>query len=1806
MTPLQRINEAKTTVNDTLKLLSEAQTAGWRYQSSGEATAKPEWTDERVIGSVRAAMKAIDVLCEESGSDRLKLEKTRNGLLNRMLGLGLHRQILTIVLQTRSGLLEACGVAWTPVKKSTNQSHRDHLGEWLQVLSIPSPVTGDAAAIIHANLMMSWIAWLASVQGPGDLQLLLPMLDSVVRPHSDVLPFDVHVDPSVSSQYCSNLYARVLKLEEAKLAPSSRIWLHFRFHLASLALSPKSVVTPAVLWNHATRSLSRFATDKETWRQATEIIETVLQDLQPRVIQEWVFQGKEWLDFVDYWMNLGRKLEDLSIVEKASSFLPGSVESLASELDGLAIAPRFESQLATNAVRLALSPPDADALVREDLALQSRLCAAIGQGAEVDLVKLVTAWDRLRRKMLPAMRQGVKYAKEWLDGWTINCQDILGSSRFPDLATIVIDTLLHFVRIDIQPGDFDSHDLASKKLSFAIAIRDAFPVDHVDSAEWSRCISAAFYNTGVALWRANLAVPAIPFVRSSCLYGREALDRPRDTSSEHWQALEEQLTKRWELLAACYLKAGEKLEALRAYLACLTALPSKALQQARTDISSQTPSSALRPFATVLLRMGSLLQSEALLFSQQAHLFDLDPLLAACVEEMARHVETAQHRPEVADLLANIWRHVLAVYDAETYPVRRLRVLSRATELAVNTGRDASDYIEDATELAERTELANDEQIGQHRAEYALHIKISRAVQAFYDQGDFATLARGVVDQLASMLVPTASPAIPRPDRNKGVSRTRAKPEAVLVRLDLDDRKHLCDRVSYLVSLLSIGGSSTDIIKCMHLLHKLQRITPALADASVTSSRLALEYLKLGKADQALRIFNQVPRSELDDPQRIEIDLAHSRTMVHLGNREKGVEMYRGCLKLSESLDEPKQASSTAKIHQHATKLHHAASAYLVAAEVHLSEDDATSGLACISKCFRLLNRAADSLARLAYKQEAKSDPFDLDAAPADAASRRIRSRLPELSSRVTASVLEVTLLLSRAMLDRGSAKDAECFIGQAKDLAAAVGSRRWLARAEYSAALLSKATGQYNEALEAVERAVDCLSDTLDKAIVDCQSIRHAIQMRRGDPEAKDTLSTVEEIMQRLEGELADVEDLSSSRLSHASPRRPQTKHAMDEVHLDILREQVRACRNQDTEVDIVELEQRVQGASGSVQLLAMQRHLSGSISLAKTMQMFRDDLFLNSLMDSMISLPVGCASRHDASVLASRHELLETLQQSRLAFRQYLNVQANSGSVDDVRFASVASAMLRAYNAYVGKDSKSNTAGTAALLDRACGITLSRELLDSLVNRDRDAKEDLLVWPSLAESTTCQSRHATRHKSDQLPDLSSAPEHWVVIHINISEDSQTLFITRHQRDRDPLIFCLPIDRQGKREDEDETFSFADAVDELRSIIRDSDDSARTAKDISARNDKVEWWARRKALDKRLEELLGNIEFVWLGAFKTIFNQHNQSDPASLATFRKSIDRAFRQGLGTNRLAPLDPDVLNCLATLSPKSKEQEIEDLVYFILDLHQLSGQPVAIAEVDIEQLSLDVLTAIQALQSSQSRQPEEQIFLVLDRKTQELPWESMPILRQRVVSRVPNIAFLLDRLPSDSVDQQTNRVHYILNPSKDLVRTQDAFQPWLEKMAKERGWTGIIGREPTELEVSAALRANDCLLYFGHGGMEQFIRSQKIRSLDRCATVMLWGCSSGALKDMGDLDRTGTPLNYMIAGSPSVTVNLWDVTDKDIDKLSTVVLEQVGLCEGQGALSTTEALPKARDSCKLKYLTGAAPVHYGVPVWFHGKK
>lgn len=202
-----------------------------------------------------------------------------------------------------------------------------------------------------------------------------------------------------------------------------------------------------------------------------------------------------------------------------------------------------------------------------------------------------------------------------------------------------------------------------------------------------------------------------------------------------------------------------------------------------------------------------------------------------------------------------------------------------------------------------------------------------------------------------------------------------------------------------------------------------------------------------------------------------------------------------------------------------------------------------------------------------------------------------------------------------------------------------------------------------------------------------------------------------------------------------------------------------------------------------------------------------------------------------------------------------------------------------------------------------------------------------------------------------------------------------------------------------------------------------------------------------------------------------------------------------------------VDDALLECFSSLSPKCRDEELEDLAYFVLDLFQLHGAQVAVSEIDIDQLTVDLRAVLDEHCSAMTRArvqpvPDHHLFLVLDRNVQGIPWESIPILRGHSVSRVPSVSFLIDRvhlarylrgmssLPDTSeaasgkncIDRASidpRRTFYVLNPSGDLKPTQKRFQPWLEGM-RQAGWTGIIGRVPTEEELVRALTTSDLVM------------------------------------------------------------------------------------------------------------------------------
>jgi separase len=217
----------------------------------------------------------------------------------------------------------------------------------------------------------------------------------------------------------------------------------------------------------------------------------------------------------------------------------------------------------------------------------------------------------------------------------------------------------------------------------------------------------------------------------------------------------------------------------------------------------------------------------------------------------------------------------------------------------------------------------------------------------------------------------------------------------------------------------------------------------------------------------------------------------------------------------------------------------------------------------------------------------------------------------------------------------------------------------------------------------------------------------------------------------------------------------------------------------------------------------------------------------------------------------------------------------------------------------------------------------------------------------------------------------------------------------------------------------------------------------------------------------------------------------------------------------------------------------------------------------------------------------------LALILGKQIHRIPWESLPIVveSRSIITWISSlrVVSLQKQIP---VEVDPESASYILNLKGDLNETGVTFYPIFQNLS----WQGLVRRPPDSSIIEQALQERDLFIYCGHGsGTEFFDCTALLEEHRECrAAMLLMECSSGELIDDGDMDPFGVPYACLGAGSGCVVANLWNVTDRDIDRFLMELLKQTVL---SGPTGLAEAVAIARNSCKLKYLTGAAPVIYG---------
>ncbi|KAH8113830.1 peptidase family C50-domain-containing protein [Phellopilus nigrolimitatus] len=1074
----------------------------------------------------------------------------------------------------------------------------------------------------------------------------------------------------------------------------------------------------------------------------------------------------------------------------------------------------------------------------------------------------------------------------------------------------------------------------------------------------------------------------------------------------------------------------------------------------------------------------------------------------------------------------------------------------------------------------------------------------------------------------------------------------------------------------------------------------------------------AHELLKLGKTEQAIGVLaslaSSLTKARLSSPAAVLLLLRFAEALAFNGDLPRSLAVYEEASRLCDDLPEDEKGkglSTSARVRARVIVLERAAVAANIFAAIQDLKDEPVTSLRALLQALRLLNRATDTLSKLNPVKKPQSspepsDPFAMsdlkDALPnanvggsqqssdkvSESKAAQPRSNLDGLEWRVANALFGTMLALADAYARRGSPRDAEYFAQQAADLADVLRAPVMTARALLRKSEIQLAMGQFEEAQKSLVDAAALVEDVGGLEVADMRRLRGDVLLRQGqDEEAQSEYAEASKILAESALEFNAFDAMVS--VSESSEPKDAFVPVLNAM---ILRQHVWLLRDELGESYQRLLEQLL----ALPQLSHIEVHVNsllGRLALYDIHDRFRSDMTLSSLAESTIALPMGITCEK-AMHYSPPQDILEALEQADEHYASDLMRFAGRDSVVHVRGAAVATALVSTYQASLGNAAKESSAWAARMLDMASSITLRRELVEAISFKFPDPRQqDDMQWPTNSPAQK-RSRQASRLKParglfDDLSDdedssledgnlkkywdhvlkkhqsqgfipsvqtaseVDSLPKNWMVVSITLTEDKNALLVSRQRPHHEPIIFCIPL--RGRREnDEDEHFTYEDAIAELKGIIQSSDEGTRKASQIKSddREAKAAWWSERRQLDQKMKELVENIEFCWLGAFKTILSQPMQMPPDIIPSLQSRLEKVFRNILrprekkSQKAKLKVQANLLELFSTLSSTSRDEELEDFVYFMLDLYHFYGLPIALAEVDVDVVMIDLRAALEEHHArTRGRvvpEPDEHTFLVLDKNMQGIPWESLPILRGRSVSRVPSVAFITDRLAMarcqqglspecetgdnseegmevDRASVNPSKGYFVLNPGGDLSGTEGRFKTWANDMRKI-GWEGVIGQKPSEQQYLNALSRKDLVVYFGHGGAEEYARSYKLRHLQRCAATMLWGCSSGALRDMGDFDRTGTPNNYMLAGCPTLVANLWDVTDRDIDKVALAVFGKLRIEPGEvgkwrkgkrkpqdGKVSVVSAVAQSRDACKLKYLTGAAVVVYGIPFY-----
>ncbi|MBS0635644.1 MAG: hypothetical protein JSR37_09295 [Verrucomicrobia bacterium] len=205
--------------------------------------------------------------------------------------------------------------------------------------------------------------------------------------------------------------------------------------------------------------------------------------------------------------------------------------------------------------------------------------------------------------------------------------------------------------------------------------------------------------------------------------------------------------------------------------------------------------------------------------------------------------------------------------------------------------------------------------------------------------------------------------------------------------------------------------------------------------------------------------------------------------------------------------------------------------------------------------------------------------------------------------------------------------------------------------------------------------------------------------------------------------------------------------------------------------------------------------------------------------------------------------------------------------------------------------------------------------------------------------------------------------------------------------------------------------------------------------------------------------------------------------------------------------------------------------------------------------------------------------ETLILIPEKGLEYLPWESLPVLQNKRVTRMPSVDSVKIQLQVE-MPKFVTRGYYLVDPEDKATALF-----FKQHFQNRPNWEGTSDATPERSHFIKALTQYDLFIWAGHDAGQKYLPKAELeQQVEKISAIsLLLGCNTVAHM---------VP-TYLGKHSPQVIGTLWEVTNVDMNRYAKRFTE---LYDTQDVLASVRL---ARAACLLKYLNGASVVVYGLP-------